>query len=329
MNSIIVTGANGFVGRCLCRYLSGKGKKVFAAVRAENSKNVEQLKDIPNLKVIEYGDITDLPAFNEKIKLFPKVDAIVHLAARVHVMKDNSENPANEFRKANVEVTKALANYASQIGCKRFIFLSTIKVNGESTDSRPAFTESDIPSPKDPYGISKHEAEKELKNICSSSEISYTIIRPPLIYGPDAKGNLKALMKTINKRVPLPLGGVKNKRSLVGLENLCDFILTTIESENAKNETFLIADGEDISTAQLATYLSIALTGKKLIYYFPLPLMRFFAKLLGKENVAKRLFGNLELDTSKATEKTGWSPPCNIETGLQKMAESFLKTQEK
>jgi nucleoside-diphosphate-sugar epimerase len=129
--------------------------------------------------------------------------------------------------------------------------------------------------------------------------------------------------------VPLPLGGVKNKRSLVGIDNLCDFIITAIEAENAKNKTFLISDGEDISTAKLATYLSIELTGKNLIYYFPLPLMRFFAKLLGKQNVAKRLFGNLELDISKTIEKTGWKPPCKIDTGLQKMAQSFIKTQEK
>lgn len=254
------------------------------------------------------------------------VDVVVHAAARVHVMSDDATDPLAEFHKINVEGTMCLARQAVAAGVKRFIFVSSIKVNGEGTDPGNFFSAESHPAPTDPYSISKYEAELALKELAHESGLEVVIIRPPLVYGSGVKANFLRMMHWVNKGVPLPLGAIDNRRSLVALDNLVDLIFTCIEHPAAANQTFLVSDGEDLSTSQLLRRLGLALDRPARLFPVPVRLLEAGAALVGQKALALRLFGSLQVDISKTKELLDWSPPIGVDEALRKTAESFKRT---
>ena len=251
---------------------------------------------------------------------------VIHAAARVHMMQDRSANPLAEFRKLNRDATLALAGLAADAGVKRFVFLSSIGVNGNN-NMKP-FGEKDTPNPQEPYAISKYEAEQGLEALAKKTSMEVVIIRPPLVYGPNAPSNFGSLVNWLRRGVPLPLGGIHNKRSFVALDNLVSFIALCADrsqSPKAANQVFLISDGEDVSTTQLLRKVAEALGKKPRLLPVPVGLMSFAAKLIGKGDVANRLFGSLRVDSSKARDLLGWKPVITMEEQLNKTVAADLK----
>jgi nucleoside-diphosphate-sugar epimerase len=245
-------------------------------------------------------------------------DCVVHLAARVHVMNDAVPDPLAEFRAANVELTVHLARQAAQAGVHRFIFISSVKVNGEETAADRPFTANDTPQPQDPYGVSKMEAEQALRSLAAQIGLEVVIIRPPLVYGPGVKANFAALMRAVQRGWPLPLGTVRNQRSLVALDNLVDFIITCITHPQAANQTFLVSDGQDISTTELVRGMARAAGVPARLLPVPVWVLQAGAALLGKGDAVQRLCGNLQVDISKARRLLGWVPPISVDEGLRR-----------
>jgi nucleoside-diphosphate-sugar epimerase len=257
------------------------------------------------------------------------VQVVIHAAARVHVMNDTASDVFAEFRKINVEGTLRLARHAAESGVKRFIFISSIKVNGESTALGKPFKADDRPAPADPYGVSKYEAEEALKQLGRTTGMEVVIIRPPLVYGPGVKANFLSMLNWLNKGIPLPLGAIGNQRSLVAIDNLVDLIITCIDHPAAANETFLVSDGEDLSTTRLLQRLALAL-GKR-AWLLPLPegVIKLAALLMGKQAVAQRICGSLQVDISKNRELLGWVPPINMDKAMRQTASHYLDKQAK
>ena len=306
----LITGANGFLGSAVMAQLEERGVPVRGAVRI-----------LPTSRSIAVGNIG--PNTNWLFAL-EGVDTVVHTAARVHRMRDSSQDPLAECRKVNVEGTLNLARQAVFAKVKRFIFISTIKVNGESTAPGKFFTADDEPNPADAYGISKWETEVGLRELAAKRGMEFVIIRPPLVYGPGVKANFQSLMRWISRGVPLPLGAIHNKRSLVALENLVDMIITCLEHPAAANQTFLAGDGEDLSTTVLMQRMGNALGKPARLIPFPAGLLTLLASLLGKKDVVQRLCGSLQVDISKAQELLEWEPPVTVEEGLRRAAEDFI-----
>jgi nucleoside-diphosphate-sugar epimerase len=252
------------------------------------------------------------------LNVLKEVIAIVHLAARVHVMHDTANDPLSAFRAVNVAGTLNLARQAAAAGVKRFVFISSVKVNGEGTHKGHAFTETDAPNPHDAYGQSKHEAELGLRQIAAQTDMEVVIIRPPLVYGPGVKANFAALMRAVQRGWPLPLGAVHNQRSLVALDNLVDFIVTCTTHPQAGNQTFLVSDGQDLSTAELARGLALASGRTARLLPVPFWALRAGATLMGQGDAVQRLCGNLQVDISKARKLLGWAPPISVEEGLRR-----------
>ena len=315
--NILVTGANGFVGQSLVKSLFSTEYKTIAGVRK-----------IPQLQQnCEYRLIGNLEANTRWASILKDIDIIIHTAARVHVMDDKSTDPLTEFRKVNVEGTLSLARQAAAAGVKRFIFISSIKVNGEGTKLDHPYTADSHPNPIDPYGISKYEAEQGLLKLAETTPLEVVIIRPTLVYGENVKGNFHSLMKWTYKGIPLPIGGIKqNLRSLVSLENLVDFIITCIEHKNAKNEVFLISDDNDISTAGLLKEISKGLGVKNKAINIPPTLINKAAAALGKSGVAERLSGSLQVDITKAKNLLDWQPKYSTSESIQKAAQFYKST---
>jgi len=247
------------------------------------------------------------------------IDVVIHAAARVHVMSDDASDPLAEFREVNVDGTLNLAKQAAQAGVKRFVFISSIKVNGEGTQPGQIYTPDDIVTTDDPYGLSKWEAEQGLFELSASTGMEVVVIRPPLIYGPGVKANFQKMLAWVNRGVPLPLGAVQNRRSLVALENLLDFIVLCTHHPKAANQIFLISDAEDVSTTDLLQRVGKALGKAARLIPVPVSVMRFSAGLLGKQAVADRLFGSLQVDSSKASDLLGWKPVVTMDEQLKKM----------
>lgn len=243
-------------------------------------------------------------------------DVVVHAAARAHVMKDREEDPLVEYRKANVQGTLNLARQAAAAGVWRFVFVSSIKVNGEQTPTDQPFTEEDKPSPSDAYAISKFEAEQGLIDIASQSGMEVVIIRPPLVYGPGVKGNFASMIRMVGKGLPLPFGAIHNRRSLVGLDNLVDLIVTAIGHPAAANQIFLAGDGEDLSTTELLNAIARAMGGPSRLIPVPAGMLMAAATMLGKKALAQRLLGSLRVDIAKARVLLGWQPPFSVEESL-------------
>lgn len=268
--------------------------------------------------------ISNLSSDTNWTEALSNVEQVVHLAARVHVMNDKSADPLAEFRRVNVEATAALARQAAGAEVRRFVFLSSIKVNGEFTEAGQPFTADDAPAPEDPYGVSKHEAEKLLRQIAAETGMEVVIIRPPLVYGPGVKANFESMMRWLARGVPLPLAAVtQNRRSLVALDNLVDLIVTCLQHPAAANQTFLVSDGEDLSTAELLKRLSAAMGQPARLFYLPLALLKLGASVSNKPDIYQRLCGSLQLDIAKTRHLLDWRPPVSVDEGLRRAAECF------
>jgi len=251
-------------------------------------------------------------------KALQSAEAVIHLAARVHVMCESVDDPLAEFRRVNTEGTLNLARQVATAGVRRFIFLSTIGVNGKSTSHGKVLTPDDTPSPHDPYSISKYEAEIGLHSIAQLTGMEVVIIRPPLVYGANAPGNFGKLTRLVAKSFPLPLGSINNLRSFVGIDNLIDFIVTCLEHPAAANETFMVSDGEDLSTPDLIRRMARAMNRPARILPVPVWALKAGALLQGKVDAVQRLCGNLQVDISKARELLGWNPPVSVDEGLRR-----------
>ena len=315
MKKILVTGATGFIGKAVIQKLLIQEFIVSALVRNTSPALPDSVTQI----VI--GDISTLP---KNISALQNIDVLIHIAARAHIMNETENNPLTEFRKVNTTATLNLARQAAEAGVKRFIFISSVKVNGEITEPGTSFTPGNTHAPTDPYGLSKFEAEQGLMSLTQNTGMEVVIIRPPLVYGPGVKANFLAMIKWVDKGVPLPLGAIHNKRSLVALDNLVSFICHCINHPKASNEIFLISDNEDVSTTELLQKVAKALGKKIILLPIPVSLMRVAARLIGKQAVASRLFDSLQLDSSKAKDLLGWQPVINMDEQL-KILVSFYK----
>lgn len=307
---ILVTGGNGFIGRILVSSLTEQGRAVRCAVRSALLADAVAVGDI--------GPETDWSA------ALVGVNCVVHTAARVHVMKESVGDPLAAFRQVNVEGTLNLACQAAEAGVRRFIYLSSIKVNGEQTQPGQPFTEDDVPAPLDPYGISKHEAEERLRNLAQKTGMEVVIIRPPLVYGPGVKANFLNMMHWLHKGVPLPFASINNRRSLVALDNLVDFIIACLDHPAAANQAFLVSDGEDLSTTELMRRTANAMGRPSRLIPIPVSLLKAGAALLGRRDMAQRLCSSLQVDITKARTLLGWTPPINVDEGLRRTAQRFL-----
>jgi UDP-glucose 4-epimerase len=318
MSEVVVTGASGFVGQAVVKLLSAKtGIKVSAFSR--QAKAVEA-----GIEFVQVGDF----ATGDFSRGLAGVDCVIHSAARVHVMSDSSASPILEYRSVNVHGTLNLARQAAENGVKRFIFLSSAKVNGEATPPGQPFTADQTPAPLDPYGISKMEAERGLRALAVETGMEVVIIRPVLVYGPGVKANFRSMMNWLAKGVPLPLGAIHNKRSLVALENLVDLIVTCIDHPAAANQTFLVSDDEDVSTSELLRRMARALGKPARLLPVPAWLLTVAATALGKRDVAQRLCGSLQVDISKTKALLDWAPVISLDTALQQTANDFLEQQD-
>ena len=310
---VLVTGASGFVGSTLCAHLIAKGYAVRGAVRRASDKP---------LQGVDVRVVSDLCADTNWSEALADINAVVHCAARVHVMDETSLDPLTEFRDVNVKGTICLAEQAVNSGVKRFIYISSIKVNGENTSGSP-FKADDIPKPEDPYGISKWEAEQALRGIADKTGLEIVIIRPPLVYGPGVRANFLRLMKILSG-IPLPFGAVNNLRSMVALDNLVDLIETCLNHPVAINQTFLVSDGEDLSTKALLQRTAVAMGRSVFLIPVPVSVLWAFARLFGKSDIVKRVCGSLQIDISKTRDCLGWSPPVSVDDALRKTAKYFL-----
>lgn len=302
-SKILITGATGFIGRQLCDRLMSEGRQV-----RRTARDTSQIEDASVV-----GDIGRETSWQ---KALAGVDIVVHLAARVNISQEKSEKLLAEFRKVNTEGTLALARQASQANVKRFVFISSIGVNGNQ-NTRP-FSEQDTPRPAEPYAVSKLEAEQGLHEIAAETNMEIVIIRPPLVYGFNATGSFGSLVSWIGKGIPLPLGAIHNRRHFVGLDNLVDFIVTCIDHPSAANHTFLVADGAEISTTDLLRRVGRALDKPVRLIPVPMRLLKWCATLLGKQVMAQKLCGSLQVDISKAREVLDWEPPVSVDEGLRR-----------
>lgn len=316
---VLVTGANGFVGRALVLRLAElEGYQPIAAVRSLPTTELILSKGACIGKAVRYVELGDVAngAFDHCI--FNGVDTLVHCAARVHVMNEPAMDPLASFRAVNVGGTLALAKQAASEGVKRFIFISTIKVNGEATVLGEPFQADDLPAPEDAYGLSKLEAEQGLKLLAAETGMEVVIIRPPLVYGRGVKGNFGSMIKLVEKEIPLPFGAIDNKRSLVGIDNLVDLIVRCIDHPAAANQVLLAGDGQDLSTPELVRSLAMAMGKRARLIPLPTSVLNFGATLLGKRALAHRLLGSLQVDITKTRELLEWQPRHSVEEGLRR-----------
>lgn len=304
---ILVTGASGFVGGGVVPRLLRDGMEVRAMVRSAERA--------PSGTVPVVADLTGPPPSPDDLA---GVDAIVHLAARVHVMRETAADPLTEFRALNRDATHALATRAQAQGVRRFVFLSSIKVNGEGTGAHP-FRADDPPAPVDPYGVSKWEAEQDLRELAARTGLEVAIIRAPLVHGPGVGGNLRRLLRWVANGIPLPLGAVHNRRRLVGRENLADLIAKALQHPAAPGGTFLAGDAESVSTPDLIRLIGEALGRAPRLVPFPPALLSLGGKLLGSGAEVSRLIGSLEIDIEPTMVRLDWRPPVALADGIRAM----------
>jgi len=313
---VLVTGGSGFVGMNLCQQLFDTGVHVRSVGRSKFQAPSASSFTIDGIDAnTDWGDALG------------HVDVVVHCAARVHIMDDRSADPLAEFHEVNTCGTLNLARQAAKVGVKRFIFLSSIKVNGEYTTEQ-RFVSGDTNIPLDPYGLSKYEAERGLLQLAQETGLEVVIIRPPLVYGPGVKANFLSLLRWVHKGIPLPLGMINNKRSFVALDNLVDLICVCIDHPNAKGQIFLVSDDDDLSTTELLQGMAKALGQPSRLIPVPMFVLNCGARLLGKADIAQRLFSSLQVDISKTKQLLGWSPPITVEQGLKQVAVAYIKGDE-
>lgn len=264
---------------------------------------------------VQVGDLLPSADWGTALK---GIDAVVHCAARVHVMQDDVTDPLQAYREVNVSGTLNLARQAARAGVRRFVFVSSIKVNGEATHPDQPFTADEVLAPLDPYGVSKLEAEQGLREIEEQTSMEVVIVRPPLVYGPGVKANFASMMRWVSRGIPLPFGAVHNVRSIVALDNLVDLLVTCLKHPAAAGQTFLVSDGEDVSTTELLRRTAQAMGKTGCLLSVPAPVLELVAAILGKRAVAQRLCGSLQVDIEKTRRLLGWTPLLTLDEGLKK-----------
>lgn len=311
---ILLTGSTGFVGTALYAELLRRQIATVRALRTGSS----------SADAVVVGNLDGDTDWSIALQ---GVDIVLHCAARAHIMRDSAVDPLAEFRKVNTDGTLNLARQAAAAGVKRLVYLSSIKVNGEATAPGRPFRESDPPHPVDPYGVSKYEAEQGLLALADSHGLEVVIIRPPLIYGPGVKANFKALLSLAAKRIPLPLALCDNRRSLLALPNLIDFMMLCARHPAAANQVFLLSDATDLSTAQLLRKIGQAFDKPALLWPLPIVWLRCLAACLGRQAQADRMFGSLQVDCGKAETLLGWQPIVSVDQALRDTAQAYLQSQ--
>lgn len=318
---ILITGASGFVGQALVRQLASEGHHHLRAALRPTAKLPADSSTLEKVIIEELAPDTNWSAALEGM------EAVVHCAARVHVMNETAGDPLSEFRRTNVEGTLALARQAQQAGVRRFIFISSIKVNGEETQPGRPFTADDTPAPADPYGISKMEAEQALRELARNGTMEVVVIRPVLVYGPGVKANFLSMIRWLDKGIPLPLGGISsNRRSLVALDNLVDLICVCLSHPDAAGQVFLVSDGEDLSTTAMLRRISLALGKSPFLPSIPASWLMLAARMMGRPGIAQRLCGSLQVDISKNRDLLGWTPRTTVDAAFQKTVEAYRRT---
>lgn len=316
---VLVTGANGFVGRALCKRLIRDGWQVQGAVHRSDG-----LKELPpGVQGLAVGDIGPHTDWSEALK---GVEAVVHLAARVHIMHDMTKNPLLEYRRVSTEGTIRLAQMAVRAGVKRFVYISSVKVHGEETEKIP-FREADAPLPKDPYAVSKWEAEQSLQTIAKDTGLEVVIVRPPLVYGPGVRANFLQFMKIVDRGIPLPLRNIENKRSMIYLGNLTDAIVACLVHPSAAGQVFLVSDSETVSTAELVTRIASAFKKQPRLFSVPKSLLTAVGDIFKKRAVVERLVGSLAIDSTKIRDTLNWKPPFSLHEGLRLTVQWYAKNK--
>ena len=305
---VMVTGAKGFVGAQLCKALADAGHTVSAALRNDGPMPPGAVR-----KVI-VGDIATAD-WNEALR---GAQSVIHCAARAHILNDSPAN-AQLYLQTNLHATRRLAAAAARAGVRRFVYLSSIKVNGEQTSGRP-YAPHDRPDPQDPYGQSKLLAEQALLEVSAGAGMSAAIVRPPLVYGPEVRANFLRLMAWVDSGRPLPLGAVDNRRSLVSIWNLCDLLVRLLDDGVPAGRVWFVSDGEDLSTSDLIRRIAIALQRRARLLPVPVSLLQALATLAGKRNEVIRLCGSLTVDISQTRSELGWSPPLSVAESLARTA---------
>lgn len=313
----MITGANGFVGQHLCHVLSEESYRVTGFVRS--GADLSRLKAMPTVKLVTVEDYNDAAQYERWLH---GIDVVVHLAARVHVMHDTSRDPLAEFRKVNVANTRMLTTVAAKAGVRRCIYVSSIKVNGESTRER-SFEPDDEPGFSDPYGQSKWEAEEALREIATGSGMEWTILRPPLIYGPGVRGNFLSLMQSLKKGLPLPFGSVNNRRSVVSVFNCVDLLRIMLEHPQAAGQRYLVKDAEDVSTSDLIRHLASGMGRRPRLLPVPTKVLMSASRVFSWEEQMSRLCSNLVVNTAKTKSELGWIAPVSLVAGINRTCEWF------
>ena len=316
MTNILITGANGFIGSALVSKLAEREAGIIRVAVRKSTRIVP--------KPVEIFEILELSENTDWTSALNNIDVVIHCAARAHLLKDNASDSLTEFRKVNTVGTLHLARQAALSGVKRFIFISSLGVNGAETFTKP-FMADDTPQPHSPYAQSKFEAERGLSDLSQTTKMSVFTIRPPLVYGPNAPGNFGTLMRIVKKRIPLPLGRMTNKRSFVFLDNLVDLISLCVTHPNAANQIFLVSDDEDLSTTQLIRRMRNVFSRPAMLLPVPVYFLSVAAKLIRKDEVARSLLGSLQVDVQKTKSLLGWTPPFSVDDGLRKIAGSRPK----
>lgn len=307
MKQILITGANGFVGGSLCAEAFARNFVVVGATRSIANVNV-------GYENIAVGEMDSNTVW---LNALTGCDVVIHLAARVHVMLETSDNPLNDFRRVNVIGTEHLARCAAKAGVKRLVYVSSIKVNGEETSGNHIYCEQDVPAPQDSYGVSKWEAEQVLHQTAQETGLEVVIVRPPLVYGAGVKGNFAQMLSVLARGLPLPFASVTNGRSLIYIENLVDALILCATHPAAAGQTYLVSDGEDISTSDLLKKLSLAMGKSPRLVPFSVALLKLAGRLVGKSDQIARIVGSLRVDSSKIRRELGWVPPFSIDEGLK------------
>ena len=315
---ILVTGATGFIGTQLSETLANSGHQVRCTARSL----------APNSSTTCEVITCDLESADNLDHLTAGCDAIVHLAGRAHVMSDDPATSESLYFSANVAVTKKLAQSASHTGVKRMVLMSSVKVNGESTTIDTPFTSQDTPNPQDSYGRSKTQAEQTLWDVASTSGLEGVVVRPPLVYGPGVRANFASLIGIVNQGLPLPLASIQNKRSFVSIDNLIDCIATALQSSNAPGQTFLVSDGNDLSTPELIRSIASALHKSPMLIPFPTALLKLVATSVAKRGAYERLCGSLTVDIALTKQKLSWTPPFTVQDSMQRTVDAFIQSRD-